>query len=162
MSSKTDQLRAMREARWAIRQQVLVRPGARPRMPGPVLPSGPSPMQASPPERTSPVIGFAPAPTTAVPGRPPLEAGKAIGSYPAADLQALVSWLAGQGRAGTLEEAIDNVMAELGFQRRGKVIRARVEEAWHELQLPRDGDGVTSTGVEAAPSGQWKSCRPTG
>lgn len=134
--SKVDQLRAMREARWAARQQTVSAPRSL-IAPVPHAPAASAPSTAS--TASSHVVGFAPPPVQPVTpaaaasaggNRPNLTAGKPIGSYRDDDLRELVVWLTGQGRAASLDQAVDEVMAELGFQRRGKVIRLRVQSAW--------------------------------
>lgn len=70
--------------------------------------------------------------------KPSVLPGKSIDEYPAEDLRRLVGWVLSDGRLPTDDEIIDELTRELGFQRRGNRIVARLSEAIH---IVRKGSG---------------------
>lgn len=102
---------------------------------GPVPSSEPTIEAPANPSYVQPASGPVPAADGQL-GRPDVAPGKLIGAYKAHELEALVAWIQATGQASTLEDTTTLVMAELGFVRRGKVIRARVAEALAATQPP--------------------------
>lgn len=145
--NKVDQLRALREARFSHATALRHASPPRPATPA-ASPFGPPAVAAAP----APVPHRDPATQTGqegspatVPGsstsadgaparerthqRPDLEPGKSIHSYSNEDMAALVRWITSDGVTTSSEAILEAVMKELGFERRGKVIRARVDAA---------------------------------
>ena len=57
--------------------------------------------------------------------RPRIASGLSIGEYRASELQALVRWIVSDGRLREHGELVEDMMRELGFDRRG----SRIEDA---------------------------------
>jgi hypothetical protein len=66
--------------------------------------------------------------------RPEVEAGQPIGAYSHGQLVALVRWIDSDTLLRTEEEILDEVMRELGFQRKGPRIREAVLAAVREVR----------------------------
>jgi hypothetical protein len=125
---KVDQLRALREARFAAHASEVT---------SQALPSGRRAVQRRPlAVVTTPAE---PAPTTAerpvIPARKPvLPAGRPIGQYSDRQLEDLIRWILGNRPDLDVPGVLDAVMDELGFVRRGKVIKERVLAALLAVQ----------------------------
>lgn len=145
--NKVDQLRALREARFSHATSQRHASPPRPATPA-VSPFKPPTGVAPPPvsvadlaspaqagQDATPVVALSK--TNAVSGearerthqRPDLQPGKPIHSYSNEDMVALVKWIRSDGVTSSPEAILEAVMTELGFERRGKVIRARVDAA---------------------------------
>ncbi len=61
--------------------------------------------------------------------RPAVPRGYPIGAYTDYDLRRLVEWVRSDGMLRTEEELIEEVMRDLGFQRRGRNVVARITSA---------------------------------
>jgi very-short-patch-repair endonuclease len=62
-------------------------------------------------------------------GRPRVLPGKNIGNYTERELARLVQWIWSDGRLQTDEETLEEMISELGFQRRGPRIVATIRDA---------------------------------
>ena len=62
-------------------------------------------------------------------GRPRVLPGKNIGNYTERELARLVQWIWSDGRLLTDEETLEEMIKELGFQRRGPRIVATIRDA---------------------------------
>lgn len=147
--SKVDQLRQIREIRWSARQTHRAVPAsgangqgqgkssASGRKPEPALFSDRAPErgapqtapQAAPPSTPAGTPLSAPPATAGRPARPDIVPGKPIHAYKQDDLVAMVRWVMSDGVERTPEQIAEQVMAELGFVRKGKNIRIRIGEA---------------------------------
>ncbi len=72
-------------------------------------------------------------------GRPRVLAGKNIGNYTERELARLVQWIWSDGRLRTDEETLEEMIRELGFQRRGPRIVAAIRDAIARARGPQSG-----------------------
>jgi very-short-patch-repair endonuclease len=84
-------------------------------------PSGPPPQASRQPSQGTPERSTAP---QRIGPRPPVTRGLPIGEYSHAELLGLARWIRSDGMLRTEEELLDEMMRQLGFQRRGKNVVA--------------------------------------
>jgi very-short-patch-repair endonuclease len=72
-------------------------------------------------------------------GRPRVVTGKNIGSYTERELARLVEWIWSDGRLRTDEETLEEMITELGFQRRGPRIVATIRGAIARVRMAQAG-----------------------
>lgn len=134
--SKLDQMRAMREARYAARTSGAVAPKPAPRAEKPKTSTLEPHLTVVPetePAVSEPVIpelvpATVPAPTdtsrvpTVGEETSPVAPGKPIHLYKPAEIEALVRWITRDGKPRSMDQIIEEGMAQLQFVRRGRKI----------------------------------------
>jgi len=99
---------------------------------------GIEPAESEPVEDAEPVVTIDPTPTVRLSDlgragpKPPIPVGQPIAAYTQEQLVQLVRWIESDTLLRTEEQLLDEVMSELGFQRKGPRIRAAVLAAVRE------------------------------
>jgi very-short-patch-repair endonuclease len=99
----------------------------------------PAPVVLAPPREPAPSAASPARPARAP--RPAVARRQAIDEYPAWEIDALVSWVASDDRLRTDDEWVDEMVGELGFQRRGKRIEAAIRESIARVRRRKAGHG---------------------
>jgi hypothetical protein len=97
---------------------------------------GPATSPGTPARRSDPLLAPQRGP------RPSVAPGSSVEQYSLEELVALIRWIDSDTLLRDEEEVLEEVMQELGFQRRGSKIKERIEQA---IRLARSGD-----------SGRWR------